>query len=40
MQANQRDFRERWLKLLKDLAFEEIDFAIVGEIVDQEIQSD
>ncbi len=40
MQANQRDFRERWLKLLKDLAFEEIDFAIVGEIVDQEIQID
>ncbi|MBD3158945.1 MAG: hypothetical protein GF309_09175 [Candidatus Lokiarchaeota archaeon] len=33
MQANQRDFRERWLTLLKNLAFEEIDFAIVSDIV-------
>ncbi len=36
MQANQRDFRERWLKLLRALAFEEIDFAIVGEIAETE----
>jgi ADP-ribosylation factor protein 1 len=34
MQANRADFRERWLKLLKALAFEEIDFNIVGEISD------
>jgi small GTP-binding protein len=33
MQANQRDFRERWLTLLKNLAFEEIDFGIVSDIV-------
>jgi small GTP-binding protein len=32
MQANRRDFRERWLKLLRALAFEEIDFNIVGDI--------
>ena len=32
MQANQRDFRERWLELIKGLAFEEIDFTLVGEI--------
>ncbi len=32
MQANQRDFRDRWLKLLKALAFETIDFRIVGDI--------
>jgi signal recognition particle receptor subunit beta len=32
MQANKRDFRDRWLKLLKALAFEEVEFAIVGEI--------
>jgi len=32
MQANQADFRARWLKLLKDLAFEEIESAIIGEI--------
>ncbi|MGY5852316.1 MAG: ADP-ribosylation factor-like protein [Candidatus Thorarchaeota archaeon] len=32
MQANQRDFRERWLKLLKALAFEDIEYNIVGDI--------
>jgi small GTP-binding protein len=32
MQANQRDFRAQWLELLRGLAFEEIDFAIVSEI--------
>ena len=32
MQANRRDFRDRWLKLLRAVAFEEIDFKIVGEI--------
>ena len=32
MQANQRDFRDRWLTLLKSLAFEKIDFRIVSEI--------
>ncbi|MHA2026658.1 MAG: ADP-ribosylation factor-like protein [Candidatus Thorarchaeota archaeon] len=32
MQANQRDFRERWLEILRELAFEEIDFTMVGEI--------
>ena len=32
MQANQRDFRDRWLKLLKALAFEEIDFTITSDI--------
>ncbi|MDF1537768.1 MAG: Rab family GTPase [Candidatus Thorarchaeota archaeon] len=32
MQANRRDFRERWLKLLKDLAFETIEFNIVSDI--------
>ena len=36
MQANQRDFRERWLELLRALAFEEIDFKLVGEIVEME----
>ena len=36
MQANQRDFRERWLELLRALAFEEIDFRIVGEITETE----
>ncbi len=36
MQANQRDFRERWLKLLRALAFEEIDFTVVGEIAELE----
>ena len=36
MQANQRDFRDRWLDLLRRLAFEEIDFAIVGEIAETE----
>ncbi len=34
MQANQRDFRDRWLKLLRAVAFEEVDFTIVGEIVE------
>lgn len=33
MQANQRDFRQRWLSLLKSLAFEEIDFAIVSDVI-------
>jgi signal recognition particle receptor subunit beta len=32
MQANQRDFRDRWLKLLKSLAFETIDFKVVTDI--------
>ncbi len=32
MQANRRDFRDRWLKLLRAVAFEEIDFKVVGEI--------
>ena len=32
MQANQRDFRERWLNLLKSLAFETIDFRVVSDI--------
>ena len=36
MQANQRDFRDRWLELLRRLAFEELDFAIVGEIAETE----
>ncbi|MHA1903780.1 MAG: ADP-ribosylation factor-like protein [Candidatus Thorarchaeota archaeon] len=36
MQANQRDFRERWLKILRDLAFEELEFKIVGEITETE----
>lgn len=36
MQANRSDFRERWLKLLRGLAFEEIDFTIVGEISEVE----
>jgi len=34
MQANQIDFRNKWLKLLKDLAFEEIESIIIGEIVE------
>jgi len=34
MQANQANFRDRWLQLLKSLAFEEIPSAIVGEIVE------
>ena len=34
MQANQADFRDRWLKLLKDLAFEKIESAVVGEITE------
>lgn len=32
MQANRRDFRERWLELLKAVAFETTDFKLVGEI--------
>ncbi len=32
MQANRREFRDRWLQLLKGVAFEEIDFKVVGEI--------
>ena len=36
MQANQRDFRESWLELLRGLAFEEIDFTMVGEITETE----
>lgn len=35
MQANQIDFRNRWLKLLKDFAFEEIESTVIGEIVEQ-----
>ncbi len=40
MQANQRDFRDRWLQLLRALAFEEIDFTLVGEIMEPEEQLD
>jgi small GTP-binding protein len=36
MQANQRDFRDRWLELIKGLAFEEIEFTMVGEITEAE----
>jgi small GTP-binding protein len=32
MEANKADFRTRWLKLLKGLAFEEIDSVVIGEI--------
>lgn len=32
MQANQRDFRDRWLGLLRGLAFETIDFEVVRDI--------
>jgi len=32
MQANRADFREQWLLLLKDLAFEKIDSAVFGEV--------
>ncbi len=32
MQANQRDFRDRWLGLLRGLAFETIDFKVVRDI--------
>ncbi|MHA1926984.1 MAG: ADP-ribosylation factor-like protein, partial [Candidatus Thorarchaeota archaeon] len=32
MQANRGDFRERWLKLLKSLAFEDIEFTITSDI--------
>ncbi|MHA1769294.1 MAG: ADP-ribosylation factor-like protein [Candidatus Thorarchaeota archaeon] len=34
MQANRSDFRERWLDLLKNLAFENIEFNVVGEIAE------
>jgi small GTP-binding protein len=34
MQANQADFRNRWLELLKSLAFEVVPSAIVGEITE------
>ena len=34
MQANRGDFRDRWLKLLRALAFEETEYNIVGEIKD------
>ncbi|MHA2358953.1 MAG: ADP-ribosylation factor-like protein [Candidatus Thorarchaeota archaeon] len=36
MQANQRDFRDQWLELLRGLAFEEIEFTMVGEISETE----
>ena len=36
MQANKRDFRERWLELIRALAFEELEFTIVGEITETE----
>ena len=36
MQANQLDFRESWLELIRALAFEELDFKIVGEITETE----
>jgi small GTP-binding protein len=36
MQANQRDFRERWLEIIRTLAFEELEFKIVGEITETE----
>lgn len=32
MQANRRDFRERWLELLKAMAFETTEFKIVSDI--------
>ncbi len=32
MQANKRDFRDRWLKLLKGVAFETLEYRIVNEI--------
>ncbi len=34
MQANQANFRDRWLELLKSLAFEKIPSAIIGEVVE------
>lgn len=34
MQANRADFRDQWLLLLKDLAFEKIDSAVIGEITE------
>ena len=34
MQANQRNFRDNWLALLRGLAFEELEFTLVGEIVE------
>ncbi len=32
MQANRRDFRDRWLELLKSVVFENVDFKIISEI--------
>jgi small GTP-binding protein len=34
MQANKADFRESWLLLLKDLAFENLDCSVIGEVTD------
>jgi len=34
MQANRADFREKWLLLLKDLAFEKIDCSVIGEVTE------
>lgn len=34
MQANKADFRDRWLLLLKDLAFEKIDCTVIGEVTE------
>ena len=34
MQANRADFRDQWLLLLKDLAFEKIDCSVIGEVTD------
>jgi small GTP-binding protein len=36
MQANQINFREQWLELIRKLAFEELEFKIVGEITEAE----
>jgi small GTP-binding protein len=36
MQANKRDFRERWLELIRALAFEELEFILVGKIMEAE----
>ncbi|NHJ12959.1 MAG: GTP-binding protein [Candidatus Thorarchaeota archaeon] len=36
MQANKLEFRERWLELIRALAFEELEFKIVGEIREPE----
>jgi len=34
MEANKADFRDRWLLLLKDLAFEKIDCTVIGEVIE------